>query len=235
MTFDEVLEKFKAEDPKDILDALEELNQASNNAAAEAWKARTAYYANAEKKEKKVAARIKELKKQVNGYQAKIDAFKNPLISATTAGDQKELANIKDSMKALDADKVQASTEIGMLESVHIRGDEKLYNAVLDKAAEHDRLMKIYRSAKRKVYTFTIEMEEAYQKIQRETQHWNLGGGNGVDLNDISRHFHYEVYAKAEEDAAKENAARVADEEKRRHTLICDGERRPTIIGGGPR
>lgn len=199
MTFDEVLEKLKGENPKVILDALEELEQASLDAWTEAGKARDDYYANTREKENKVADRIKELKKQFAEYQAQIDAYKNPLISATTACDQKKLASIRDSMKALEAEKVQISTEIEMLESAHIRGDEELYNKVLDRAAQHESLRKIYWAAKDEVYAFAKERAEDLEKIKNETKFHNMGGGYGVNVIELNRHFYSEKYAKLEE------------------------------------
>jgi len=232
MEFSEVLERFRQEDPQDLLDALEELNQASINAASEAQKARAAYFADAQAKERKIADRVQELKTQRDGHQAKIDAFKNPLISATAAGDLKKLANIKEAMKTLELDKTQVSTEIAMLESAHIRGDEALYNAVLDRVAEHSRLLKIYQLAKSEVHSLAGEKEEAYRKIARDTLHINHGGGNGINLEELNRHFHYEVYAKHEEQAAKERAEN--DAKANRNTFVYDGVRRPFIAGGGP-
>lgn len=229
MTFDEILEKFKAEDPKIILDALEELSQASSNAAAETQRALKAYKTNAEEKSKTVSARLEELKEQRDKYQEKIEALKKPLVSATVAGNQQKLENIKKEMRELGADMLQVSTEIEMLENTHMSGDEELYNTVLEKSAIHAKLRAIYLAAKKKVYELAVEKIKSYEKIQHETYNYDLGGGYGVNIDELKRDFHFEKYAKLEEQTKKENAAREADTEKARHTFYFGGSRPPAM------
>lgn len=198
MKFNEILEKFKAEYPGMILDALDELEKASSDAAAEAQRARDAYYASAKEKEIKVAERIKELKEHFEGCETRIEAFKKPLVAATVAGDHDKLDSIKAKMKELEVEKLQLSTEIGMLENTHITGDEDLYNKVVEKNAVHVKLREAYINAKEEAYRLAKDRIEDYEKIQKRTQNLRAGGGYGVNMQELDRHFHFEKYAEIE-------------------------------------
>lgn len=183
------------EDPKVILDALEEIKQASENAWSEALKAEKSYYANVKEKEIKVAARIEELNQQRDYYQTQIDSLKKPLVAATVAGKGKKLDNIKANMKEYEINKIQISTEIEMLETTHINGDEENYNEFMEKDAMYKKLRNDYRLAKRKAYEFAEEMIETYEAIKKDTILYNIGGGHETKVDEINKHFYFEKYA----------------------------------------
>lgn len=219
MKFKEVLEKFKTgSDPKILLDALEELSQDCSNAAAEAQRASNDYYANAKEKEKKVAERVNELKEHLEYCESNIEAFKKPLVEATVVGDREKLDSIKSSMKELEIEKDQLSTEIDMLESTHMSGDEDLYNKVVEKSTIHKNLSEVYSSAKAEAYGLAGERIVGFEKIQNRTQNFYAGGGNGPNMGELERHFHFEKYAKLKEQADKELAACEAEQGRRSRT-----------------
>ena len=211
MTFNETLEKYKAEDPQSILDALEELNQDCLTAASVANEAEKAYYASASGKQKKIDSRIAELVKQCDGYQAKIEALKEPLVVATVAGDANKLSDIKADMKKLEVDKSQVSTEINMLKSTHVSGDAELYNDVISKNDSYLVLREAYLEAKRKVFEFAIKRVEAYEKIKKGTMNHRIGGGYGPKIDELNKHFHFEEYAKNEAEAVRQAATLEAE------------------------
>lgn len=199
MTFNKILEQFKMEDPKVILVALEEMKQASENAWAEALKAEKNYYANVKEKERKITARIEELNQQKDYCQTQIDSLKKPLVAATVAGNGKELDNIKANMKEYEINKIQISTEIEMIETTHINGDEELYNVFMEKDAMYKKLRNDYRSAKRKAYELAGEMVEEYEAIKKDTTLYNIGGGYETKVDEINKHFYFEKYAEFNE------------------------------------
>lgn len=211
MTFDETLEKLKAnEEPKIILEALTQLSDDAAAAASAAQAASRAYYDDVAAKEKKIAARISELVKQRDGLQTKIEAFREHLAAATISGNAKKLDDINASMKALEADKRQVSTEIDMLESYHVKGEQELYNAVIEASDHHASMKNHYQHAKEKVYALATEREKAWAKIQEQTRHTWAGGGNGPDIEALKKHHFAEEYARREEQVA---AQRIADAE----------------------
>jgi len=204
MTFNSIMEKFYAEDPKMILDALEELSQACSDASAEAQRAREAYYASAKEKEKKVVERTKVLKELLEDCEIRIEALKKPLVAATVAGDSGKLDIIKAKMKELEVEKLQLTTEIGMLENTHIVGDEDLYNKVVEKNSVHIKLREDYFKAKVETYRLAEEKIKDYEKIKKTTQNFRAGGGYGVNMQEIDRHFNFEKYAELEKSASGE-------------------------------
>ncbi len=232
MMIDETLKKFKSEgNPQVVLDALEQLKQESEDAWRVASDAHKAYFADADEKKEKVDARIADLTKQRDQLQAKIETFKQPLVKATASGDSKKLAEIKNSMKDIEAERSQVSEEIGLLQSAHISGEPELYETALKKAEEFCSKRESYWAAKDKVHSFALEMINVYENISKNVQRLSYngrhsGGGYDIPVDELKRHFHYEEYAKAEELAAKEKADREAEAEKSQHTQICDGERR---------
>ena len=202
MTFDEILEKFQTEDPeKIILQALAYVKQELTDASTLADKASKAYYANVAEQEQKIAARIELLKKEHISIQAKIDELKKPLIAATVSDDAKKLVDIKDSLKSLEADKLQLSTEIERLESFHVIGDEALYTDVVKKNAHFLETQKAYEEARKRAYKLAVLREESYQAIQRETKHYWTNAAYGPDMKKLEKHFNFEKYAKLEQEA----------------------------------
>lgn len=216
--FNEILEQFQATDPNTLLEALKEVEQASIDAAAETRQASDAYYANAREKEEKVNNRIASLIKQRDGYQAKIEAFKKPLVAATVAGDSKKLDSIKSGMKELEADKLQVSTEIEMLQSTHMCGDAELYNDVIAKHEHFRKLLDAYWQARASVHVFAGSREDTYNKINDKTG-GRYGGGHGPDMEKLDRHYHAEEWAKINAKDAEETAARKAAEANRPRNL----------------
>ncbi len=208
--FEEVLKGFQEADPNGILEAIREMEQISIDAGRAAKEAEKEYYADAAQSKAKVTARIEALIKQRDACQAKIAAFKKPLASATVRGDGKKLAAIKADMKELEADKTQISTELEMLQSTHIAGDVDLYTRVIQENQRTSELREQYRTAKKKVYQFALDMLEAYQAIKQATSNYDLGGGIGADLDKLDKHFNHEKYAEIAAQSAAEEAARNA-------------------------
>lgn len=189
--FQEALEKIRTEgDPKILLDALEELRNACEIAASDANLAEKAYYASAKAKEQKITARIEVLKKKQTECDAKIEALREPLISANLSGDSQRLQAIQTEMKALQAEKAQLVTEIDMLSEAHVPGDRELYEEVVKKNAIHASKREAYLSAKKEAYLLALDRIEAFEKLKRETKHYELGGGYGVNMARIREHFH---------------------------------------------
>ncbi len=189
--FQEALEKVRTDgDPKILLDALEELRKDCDVAVTDARKAQNAYYSSAEAKEQKINDRIETLKKQLAECDAKIEALREPLISATASGDSQRLQAIQDRMKELQAEQAQLVTEIDMLSEAHVPGNRELYEEVVKKNAIHASTREAYLSAKKEAYLLALDRIEAFEKLERNTKHYELGGGYGVNMARIREHFH---------------------------------------------
>jgi len=216
MTFDEILENLQAQDPKALLyDALDELEKSVVVAATAADKASKAYYADATAKAEKISARVGLLRKQHSEFQKKIEALKKPLLEVTVSGNTQKLADLKASMKALEADKLQVSTELEMLESAHMSGADELYNDVVQKNDHYLSVREAYQEAKRKAYEFAIKREEIYHTIQRETQYYNAIPMHGPNMKDLEEHYHFEKWEQIHAEDAKQRAALEAEEANR--------------------
>lgn len=190
MKVSEILESMKADtNLETLLEAIEKLNQECENAAAEASRAEKAYYADAHAKKKRLDARVEDLHNQLKACDATIESFKEPLVAATISGDKKKLEEIKAQMKEQEIEKSQLDSEINLLKSTHVKGDVDLYNAVEEKFAAHIELVKEYRAAKKEVYTLADQKIEDYERVQRHTKYYNLGGGYGPDMEELRRHF----------------------------------------------
>jgi chaperonin cofactor prefoldin len=192
MNFEQVLERFKTEDPTYILDALDQLSKNCSVAASAAQVAKRAYYADVAEKEEKIKVRITALIKQRDELQSKIGTLKKSLVSATISGDVKKLEDIKANMRALEVDKAQVADEISLLESTHVHGDEALFNKALEMAAEHENLSNAYRAAKVEVYNLACDREKTFRRIQERAQNFHAGGGNGINVEEIKKHFYSE-------------------------------------------
>lgn len=91
-----------------------------------------------------------------------------------------------------------------MLENTHITGDEDLYNKVVEKNTVHVKLREAYFNAKVEAYRLAEEKIEAYEKIQNRTQNFYAGGGYGVNMQELDRHFNFEKYAEIEKAASEQ-------------------------------
>lgn len=213
MGFNQVFEKFQAEDPNEILDALKLVEQESTAAATEAAKARDAYFTDVNKKQAAVNDRISVLTGQSNELQKRIDDIRKSLVSATTSGDVKRLEGIKADMKALEADKLQVSDEIETLQTCRVTGDDRLYNNAVEKIDYFQQLRNSYIEAKVKVHTLAGEKVNVYKRV-RDKINPQYGNGKGPDRTELDKHFHLEEYEKLEEKAAADKAEREAAEER---------------------
>lgn len=202
MTFKEILEKLKTEgDPEILLAALEQVSQACSNAAADAQKASNAYYADSEAKQRKIKDRVEELKTQLEECEAKVEALKKPLVSATVSGDNQQIKEVKDRMKAQELERMQLTTEIDMLTNAHITGNEDLYDMVVEKNNVYENLRKDYVSAKAEAHKLAGERIKGYEKIQNRAKHFYAGGGNGPDMDALDKHFFHEKHEKLKKEA----------------------------------
>lgn len=212
MTFDEIFGMLQDQDPKKMIsNALEELKQSVVDAAAEAGKASRAYYADAEDKQKKITSRIELLKKQRNTFQAQIEALKKPLLSATVSGNAQKLTELKASMKALEADKIQVSTELEMLESAHMSGADELYNDVVKKNDRYAAALDAYQKSMRKVYEFALKREETYNTIHRETQFYSTIPAYGPKMEELRKHYNFDEQERIRAEVARQEAALEAE------------------------
>lgn len=212
MTLDEVFGILQDQDPQKMISAaLEELKQSMVDAAAEAHKASRAYYADAEAKQKKIASRIELLKNQRNTFQSQIEALKKPLLSATVSGNAQKLAELKASMKTLEADKIQVSTELEMLESAHMNGAEEFYNNVVEKNDRYVAALDAYQKSMRKVYEFALKKVETYNTIHRETQYYSCIPVYGPKMEDLKNHYNFDEHERIRAEVARREAALEAE------------------------
>ena len=212
--FQEILARFQAGNPDDLKKAVDKLEEASCDAARATLAAATAYYASADEKGERIKNRILLLSKQKESYQSKIDAFKQPLIAATVAGDNASLQKIKASMKALEADKQQIFDELELLKSSHFSGDSELYDAVFVKDEYHAKLRANYLKAQDETWKVARAMVERWENIEERTLNWeSRGGGSRLNLEKLEKHYHFDEWEK-EEAAERETAKAKAGAKK---------------------
>ena len=225
MDFNKFWKQFKKEAALDkLIDALDELKSISIAASKDAKAAEDAYYANARKKEEKVAARVAKLNEQRIALQAKIGEYKYPLTNATANGDTDALDKIRSAMRALEAEKAQVVSEIELLESAYIRGDDTLYKAVELKNNRFLELKNAVLEAGRMIERDQY-LEKRFEKITTFLHYFTCeytcgtSLGAGANMEKLNNHYNAEQLAEQrkmevakmiEQKAARSNVVEIA-------------------------
>jgi hypothetical protein len=223
--FIEVYERFEANEPDELLKALGELEQVSIDAGKEAQKASAVYFADVEDKKAKISNRIADLTGQRAVIQGKIDALRTPLTDATIKGNREKLDEIQASLRTLEVDIAQATTEIELLEAAFIKGDDDLYNDVMGKQQCFEEIYDDYQDTREQLYHFALKRGKQFEKVADKTRAWGVwggtrGGGNGASMSKVNDCHDAERIAKEHAICLEEEAARKAAEALRPHSAI---------------
>lgn len=206
--FNLLLSQYEPPDPTPLCDAVQELEQISIAAGDEAKKASDAYFADARARESLIKARIAELIKNRDALQTKIEAFKKPLVAATVTKDNSKLSEIKEHMKALEADRRQITDEIEMLQGAHVTGDPELYDDAVEKNARFLEAKEQYIEARGALFDIAAEQERIYSRIKGAYSMpgpyaalaEDTRGGRGPDMEELSDHYHAKDLSTAHEE-----------------------------------
>ena len=231
MKMDETLERVQA-GPKEVLDVLAVLEQASLTAAAAANEAAKSYYADSEEKAQRLKDRVAALTARRDACQGEIDGLRRQLVTATVAGSTGEVTRITGRVEALEAEHQRLSGEVDILTAAHVPGDAELYASVIEKNTRFLQVHEHYKAAKRRVHTFAGEMQKRYESLEQETKSYYAnvgrtiyGGGTGPDLAALDEHYHADVNTRMRAKHAAETAARETMEAGRPRNLMTDPQR----------
>lgn len=209
--------KLKLSDSPGIAGGLFTLKlQASRAAAEEAAAAGKAYYASASTKKQKVDDSVSKLNKRLALIQARIDKLKYPYSTATADGDDEALEQLRGEIRELELEKSQCSSEIGLLQSTFVRGDETLYIAVKEAQDRFLTARNAVIDAARAIDDFDLEkmIKPLVSAASNYRSEYSSGTslGVGIDMDKLEDHYHAEAVDKRrkEEKALKEARIREA-------------------------
>lgn len=121
------------------------------------------------------------------------------------------MAELKVGMKALEADKIQVSTELEMLESAHMSGTDELYNDAVEKNDRYKAALDAYQKSMHKAYEFALKREETYRAIHRDTQYYNAIPMQGPNMEDLRKHYNFDEQERIRAEVARREAALEAE------------------------
>ncbi|MCL2046119.1 MAG: hypothetical protein FWG88_07015 [Oscillospiraceae bacterium] len=213
MEFYAKLDKQRETDPKELIEALNELKSSVLEAAQEAREAERAYYNSANEAANNVSDRIVQLENQSKKIEKSIKELSVPFVKANAELDNEAIANIQNSKKTLESELLQVNDEISLLKGASVTGADALYDACVEKNNLYIERVKSFTEAKEALHKLATEFEESFEKIKETTYSW-LGdeARYGLDLKKLKAyHFADSVSAlknnQAETKAADEATA----------------------------
>ena len=210
MNIYERLEEYKKNSPAALDNALSEYGQTSIDAAKVAKDAYDAYFADAKTKEERVKARVEHLMEERDRIAEGVKQQRSSLVSATAKGNVLKLEQINRSIKEAEIEKAQLTTEIEMLESAYVAGDEKLFADAISAYESFEELNDDYLSAKREVYEFAKLQAEDFERLERSLSYGERGVARGPDIEKLRKHYDAERIAETTE---KNNAEKAMKHE----------------------
>lgn len=196
-TLDQACESSKA-----VSEMLDELARQNKAVTSSAWDACGKYFADVEQRQKRINTKLSELEKQKATLSRQVTDMKEDVVEASGTGDDAAFQQMQEKLASIEANKAAVSAQIEMLQSAHVRGDEKLYTAV---CAAEDALNKAnseYREKLEQISPVVKEQAKIWDELERKSHYFRVLGNGfvvcmGGEVPKIAKvHENYKVQTK---------------------------------------
>lgn len=173
-----------------VIKAFDGLKEHNRGLARELQAACDAYFADVERRQTRIRQRIADLGQQHEDIERKIRAMQPALVDATVSGNAEAFKGVQKALADLEAAKAAIGTQLELLTSAVIPGDETLFAACEEKQAALSADNELLREAESLIHDLAKEQHSLWGKLEESTCVWGRIPGSSVNRYDkVREHF----------------------------------------------